>query len=318
MTPVQISSLERYRGALLGLASGDALGTTLEFQHPGTFTPVQTIVGGGPFALQPGEWTDDTSMALCLAESLVACEGFDAHDQMTRYVRWMDQGYYSVKGHCFDIGSTTAAALNRFKSSGDPFAGVASGGGNGSLMRLAPVPLCFAANPATAIALAAESSRTTHGAPQAIDACRYFAALVLGALAGADKDALLAPHYSPVPGLWSEQPLHPEVDAVAAGSFKQKNPPDITGGGYVVSALESALWSFDHSTCFEDGCLLAVNLGNDADTTGAIYGQIAGAFYGEQSIPHQWRDMLAMGERIGELAQGLYDLAQRTPKTSSA
>ncbi|RMG56347.1 MAG: ADP-ribosylglycohydrolase family protein, partial [Bacteroidetes bacterium] len=99
---------DRARGALLGLATGDALGTTLEFTRPGSFTPLTDITGGGPFDLAPGEWTDDTSMALCLAESLVQCGTFDAHDQMRRYLRWYREGYYSVKGHCFDIGGATA------------------------------------------------------------------------------------------------------------------------------------------------------------------------------------------------------------------
>jgi ADP-ribosyl-[dinitrogen reductase] hydrolase len=101
----------RYRGAMLGLAVGDALGTTLEFKPPGSFAPIEDIVGGGPFRLPAGAWTDDTSMALCLAESLLACGAFDAADQMRRYVRWYREGYMSATGRCFDIGNTTRAAL---------------------------------------------------------------------------------------------------------------------------------------------------------------------------------------------------------------
>jgi ADP-ribosyl-[dinitrogen reductase] hydrolase len=107
----------------LGLAVGDALGTTVEFKAPGTFPPVTDISGGGHFNLKPGEWTDDTSMALCLAESLIERRGFDAKDQMDRYRRWHEQGYLSSNGRCFDIGDTVASALARYRRTGDPFAG---------------------------------------------------------------------------------------------------------------------------------------------------------------------------------------------------
>ncbi|RME83877.1 MAG: ADP-ribosylglycohydrolase family protein, partial [Caldilineae bacterium] len=136
---------ERYLGCLLGLACGDALGTTLEFRPRGTFSPIQDMVGGGPFHLRAGEWTDDTSMALCLAESLLLCDGFDARDQMERYCRWHEEGYLSSNGVCFDIGTTVAAALRRFRERGDPYAGSTDPytAGNGSIMRLAPIPMFY-------------------------------------------------------------------------------------------------------------------------------------------------------------------------------
>lgn len=308
----QQSLRERYRGALLGLASGDALGTTLEFRSPGSFTPITEMVGGGLFHLRPGEWTDDTSMALCLAESLVECNGFAASDQMQRYVEWMRRGKFSVKGYCFDIGGTTRSALQHFEQTGVAYAGSTDPhtAGNGSIMRLAPVPLFYATNPREAIEKSGESSRTTHGAAAAVDACRYLGALIIGALRGVSRNELLSTRYSPVSGYWEEHPLHPDIDAIAVGSFKEKDPPDIQGTGYVVKSLEAALWAFSRSTTFRDGCLLAVNLGNDADTTGAVYGQIAGAFYGEQGIPREWRSKLAMRATIERLAEQLFALAQ--------
>src|SRR5262250_3310607 len=129
---------ERYRGSLLGLAVGDAVGTTLEFRQPGSFDPLDDMVGGGPFGLKPGQWTDDTSMALCLAASLIECGRFDTHDQMVRYVRWWRDGYMSSAGECFDIGTTTHAALAKFEATGNPIAGSTDPhkAGNGSLMRL--------------------------------------------------------------------------------------------------------------------------------------------------------------------------------------
>ncbi len=302
--------LDRYRGCLLGLAAGDALGTTLEFCRPGTFAPIAGIVGGGPFRLAPGQWTDDTSMALCLAESLVACGGFDAEDQMERYVRWWREGYLSVTGKCFDIGNATRAALARFEHDRNPYAGSndPQTAGNGCIMRLAPVPMAFAREPARAIDLAARSSRTTHGAPACLSACRYLAGILVGALSGADKETLLASGYCPAPGLWQRDPLAPEIAAVAAGSFKEKQPPQIRGTGYAVSALEAALWAFYRTDDFASGALAAVNLGDDADTTGAIYGQIAGAYYGIGGIPEEWREVVARSGTIVGMAEALYRL----------
>lgn len=299
--------LERYRGSLLGLAAGDALGTTLEFEPVGSFMPLEDMVGGGPFHLNVGEWTDDTSMALCLAVSLVECKGFDPRDQIKRYIRWRDEGYMASNGRCFDIGNTVSAALYQFERTDNPFAGPTDPytAGNGSIMRLAPVPLYYAHSPAEAIEKSGESSRTTHGAAVAIDACRYLAALIVGALEGQSKEQLLSTRYSPVPNYWQQHPLVPAIDEVAAGSFKQRNPPEIRGSGYVVASLEAALWAFFRSDTFRDGALLAVNLGDDADTTGAVYGQLAGAFYGEQNIPLSWRTCLAQRRFIEALATHL-------------
>ncbi|MHB9146297.1 MAG: ADP-ribosylglycohydrolase family protein [Symbiobacteriia bacterium] len=306
-----MQQLSRYRGALLGLAAGDALGTTLEFTRPGSFTPIEDIVGGGPFGLNPGQWTDDTSMALCLAESLLEKHGFDPIDQMERYLRWFREGHLSSTGACFDIGGATGAALARFERTREPYCGSTdpNTAGNGSIMRLAPVPLAFAANPREAVERSGESSRTTHAAPEAVDGCRYLGALLVGAANGASKEDLLAGPFEPAVGLWTEAPLAPRIAEVAAGSFKRRNPPEIRGTGYVVDSLEAALWAFYHSDSFREGALLAVNLGNDADTTGAVYGQLAGAFYGDDDIPAEWREKLAMRDLIESLAERLHALA---------
>jgi ADP-ribosyl-[dinitrogen reductase] hydrolase len=303
----------RFRGALVGLAAGDALGTTVEFRPPGSFEPLTGIVGGGPFGLPAGAWTDDTSMALCLAESLVERRGFDPVDQLRRYVRWYREGHLSSTGACFDIGVATRKALERFERTGEPYPGDADpeAAGNGPLMRLAPVALAYVRDPEAAVRFAADSARTTHGAPQAADACRYFAGLLTGALRGATKDELLDRGvYEPVPGIWTRAPLHPEVLAVAQGSFRAKEPPAIRGGGYVVHALEAALWAVARSPWYESAVLAAANLGDDADTTAAIAGQLAGALYGVQAIPAPWREKLAMSGRIVALADALLELAR--------
>lgn len=307
-----METIQRYEGCLLGLATGDALGTTVEFQSPGSFAPLTDIVGGGPFGLEKGEWTDDTSMALCLAESLLHCGGFDPRDQMERYVRWRDAGHLSSNGRCFDIGSTVSQALRQFGRTGEPFAGAtdARSAGNGSLMRLAPVPLFYAGDAERAVQMSAESSRTTHGAATCLDACRYFGGLLVGALDGASKDELLSARFAPAKQLWERQPLCAEIDEIAGGSFKRKEPPQIVGSGFVVRSLEAALWAFHNSSTFEEGCLLAVNLGDDADTTGAIYGQIAGAYYGIAGIPAPWLECLAHGEMIRQMAGELFKIRQ--------
>ncbi len=304
--------IERYRGSLLGLAVGDALGAQVEFLRPGSFTPVSEMSGGGPHRLKPGQWTDDTSMALCLAESLVERKTFDAKDQMQRYVRWYRSGHLSSTGRCFDIGNTTKKALGLFESAGNQFAGSVDlwSAGNGSIMRLAPVPLCYAANPVEAIEKSGESSRTTHGAIACVDACRYFGALIAGAVNGVTKSELLSTRHSPVSGYWTVNPLTSEIDDVASGSFKRKSPPDIVGSGHVVKSLEAALWAFQCSDTFEQGCLLTVNLGDDADTTAAVYGQLAGAFYGEQGIPERWKYRLAMRDTIAGFAEKLYGVME--------
>jgi hypothetical protein len=206
-------AIDRYRGSLLGLAAGDALGTTLEFRRPGSFRPISDMVGGGPFNLNPGEWTDDTSMALCLAKSPIQCGGFDPADQMRRYVRWYREGHLSSNGRCFDIGGTVRSALSGFERTRDPYSGSTDphSAGNGSLMRLAPVPLFYAAHPEEAIERAADSSRTTHGARTAVDACWYFAGLIVGGLHGESKERLLSPGYCPVLGYWQRRPRCPEI-----------------------------------------------------------------------------------------------------------
>ncbi|MBM4300239.1 MAG: ADP-ribosylglycohydrolase family protein [Deltaproteobacteria bacterium] len=309
-----METVARYRGSLLGLAVGDALGTALEFRVPGTFAPIEDMIGGGPFRLKPGEWTDDTSMALCLAESLIDRRGFDPADQMARYLQWYRQGYLSSTGECFDIGNTVRSALLSYERTGQPYAGSTNprSAGNGSTMRLAPVPLFFARHPEQAIHLSGESSRTTHGLPVCVDACRYLGALLVGAVNGADKEELLKERFSPVSGYWERYPLSPPIDEIALGSFKRRQPPEIHGSGYVVRSLEAALWALYHGTSFREGCLMAVNLGDDADTTGAVYGQLAGALLGEEGIPVRWRIKLANHDLICSLAEEVYALSLST------
>ena len=295
-----MKDLDRYRGCLLGLAVGDAIGTSVEFQPRGSFPVVTDMQGGGVFNLKPGQWTDDTSMALCLAESLVECNGFDATDQMNRYLNWYLNGYLSSTGKCFDIGGTTRQALEHFKATGKPMSGSThpSNAGNGSLMRLAPVPMFYAPNKTRARTYAGKSSRTTHAAKECVDACTLFAEILVSALAGQDKETIL--FGNSVSGLVSEK-----VIGIAKGEYKDKTVQHIRGNGYVVDALEAALWCFWTTDTFAEAVLAAANLGDDADTTAAICGQVAGAYYGHSGIRVPWLDKLHMRDEIIKLAEKL-------------
>ena len=296
--------LDRQRGCLIGLAVGDALGAAVEFKSPGSFKPVTDYRAGCPHRLGPGEWTDDTSMALALADSIGQGE-WDLDDQARRYVSWWRDGKYSVNGRCFDIGNTTVDALHRFQQNKDAKTSGSSSSrasGNGSIMRLAPVPIRFAGHFPGQVEqlaqLAAESSLPTHASPQCLSACRYFAVALAGLIHGVSRDEVLSPTFEPLQKLRACEPLHPEVDAVASGSFRDLKPPAIKGSGYVVKSLEAALWAFHDAQDFRDAVLKAVNLGDDADTTGAVCGQLAGACWGETGIPKTWLDGLAKRDMI--------------------
>ncbi|MFJ2539272.1 ADP-ribosylglycohydrolase family protein [Pseudomonas sp. NPDC087614] len=306
---MQPSLTERYRGALLGLACGDAVGTTVEFKPRGSFQPLTDMLGGGPFHLKPGQWTDDTSMVLCLAESLLSKNGFDATDQMGRYLNWWKWGYLSSTGECFDIGMTVSQALSHYQQTGEPFAGSTDPhtAGNGSLMRLAPVVLFYFPDVELVRKFAADSSRTTHAAPEAIECCLLFAELIGKTLLGTAKNILLEHALTTF--------TQPKVVALARGEYLDKPANEIRGSGYSVESLEAALWCFHHTDSFSEAILQAANLGDDADTTAAIVGQLAGAFYGVGAIPAKWLELLHEGEEITATADRLLEASrQRAPE----
>lgn len=294
--------LDRARGCLLGLAVGDAIGTTVEFKPRGSFTPMTDMVGGGPFGLKAGEWTDDTSMALCLGASLLAHD-FDLHDQISRYVRWQREGYMSSNGRCFDIGIATSQALVRFKAHNNPRAGSTDpySAGNGCIMRLAPVPIRYANHLELAVKWSGEQATSTHGALECVEASRLFGEILTLALQGVqDKLQLLKPQSPRLSGATSAR-----LKAIAQGGYFETERAGIKGSGYVVDSLEAALWCFYTTDNFSGAVLAAANLGDDADTTAAITGQIAGAFYGEAGIPAAWLAKVVMAQEIGMMAEQL-------------
>ena len=300
----------RFRGAMVGMACVDALGQWCEFKPRGTFPLLTEFLPGGTWGLPAGTWTDDTSMALCLADSMTVCKCFNARDQLERYTRWFREGYLSATGNCFDIGIATRAALTRFERTGKTECEDRQAGGNGSIMRLAPVALAYSLDPERTIDFAALSSKTTHGAREATDACRFLAALIVGAIQGREKAELLSKGFTPVPDLWTIDPLSPKIAAIASGAYKDKASSEISGAGYCVSTLEAALWAFHSTDTFEEGAVAVVNLGDDSDSTGAVYGQLAGAYCGYDAIPARWKENLVKKELVLEFADRLFALSE--------
>jgi ADP-ribosylglycohydrolase len=312
VSPQHPQQRDRAVGALVGLACGDAVGTTLEFKAPGTFAPIDDMVGGGPFRLEPGQWTDDTSMALCLAESLLDRGANDLADQLRRYVAWWRDGYLSCNGRCFDIGGTTSSQLSRFARTGEPIDPDThpESAANGSLMRLAGVPIRWHADPDEAAAQSAMSSRSTHAARRPVDACRVLGAMTAALIGGGDAESVFRNDF------WQWGPLDPAIAAVTRGSWRHKAPPAIRGTGYCVDALEAAIWAVTGADDARAAILRAANLGDDADTTAAIAGQLAGARWGMSGIPSRWRERITMSERLVSLADNLF--AVQSPDTSWA
>lgn len=290
---------DRAQGALLGLTIGDAVGTTLEFKARDSYPMLTDMLGGGPFKLKAGEWTDDTAMALALADSLLASDTFDEADLMRRFVDWHERGEYSCTGTCFDIGITTRQALSRFKQTGNPIAGSTDpmSAGNGSLMRLSPVAVRYCQDREMLRDVAARQSRTTHAAPEAVEACVAYAEVLADAIAGMPRTEVLRSRSGYAGG----------ISAIMQGSWRRKSRSEIKSSGYVAHSLEAALWCVGRTSDYRSAVLLAANLGDDADTTAAIAGQLVGAVYGVSGIPEEWQRRVAWSQRITKLAHSLLE-----------
>lgn len=295
------TELDRAVGALIGLAVGDAIGTTLEFApRDDKASRLTDMVGGGPFELKAGQWTDDTSMAWALADSLLSTESFDPQDLAERFVSWWRDGKYSSTGKCFDIGITTRTGLRQYELSGKAFSGPTepSTAGNGSLMRVSPVAIRYWNDRYTMAQVAADQSRVTHGAPEAVEACVLYCEILADAIAGKPRSEVLRSRT----GNYTSK-----VGDIASGSWKTKSRAVIRGSGYVLDALEASLWCVGRTTSFASAVLMAANLRDDADTTAAITGQLAGALYGNEAIPNHWRDRITKGRALQADAEQLFN-----------
>jgi ADP-ribosylglycohydrolase len=291
---------ERFQGALMGLAVGDALAAHTQFRKPGTFAPVGDILGGGPFDLPRGAWTDDTAMALLLAESLLERDGFDGHDQVQRFARWQREGHGSATGQCVGIAANVAKSLATAQYKRQPFSGSHDPEqlDKDPLTRVAPVVMFYFADLAAAISRSAEAARITAQAPLVLDCVRLLAAMLHQALSGRDKASILKPPRDS----WATPNTRLEVMALYDGLYRRRPPADITGGGHILHSLEAALWAFHASDSFREGALMAANLGRDSDVVTATYGALAGAHHGVSAIPGIWRNSLMKKEVVMETA----------------
>jgi ADP-ribosyl-[dinitrogen reductase] hydrolase len=295
-----VAARDRAVGAMVGLAVGDALGTTLEFCARDARPPLIDMVGGGPFQLGRGQWTDDTAMSLSLADCLDHDRDFSEQELLSRFVNWWELGINSCTGTCFDIGITTRAALMHWQRTKQDHCGSTDPqtAGNGSLMRLAPVAVRFWNDRPHLRDIAGRQSRTTHAAPESVDACVAFADVLADAIEGQSKDQVLRNRWDTYAS---------GISMIMSGGWRGKVRDQIHATGYVAHSLEAALWCVDRTNGFRDAVLMAANLGDDADTTAAITGQLAGALYGCSDIPKEWLQVLAWRPDIEAKAVSIFD-----------
>ncbi len=295
----------RFLGSLLGLAIGDALGAATQFRRAGSFAALGDLVGGGPFDLPRGAWSDDTAMALCLAESLLERDGFDERDQLHRYRRWQREGHLSATGQCLGITAATARTL-ALGPRDEPQAGMAAAAPisheAAPLSRVAPAVLSCFERPAQGIARAADAARLFAAAPAAQDACRALAAMLHAALRAEPLRRVLQP---PAPA-FAAQALAPAVAALLA---RDPSAPLEAQPEPAVAALAAARWALASGDGFRSGALRVANLGGEADVAGAVYGQLAGAHYGAGAIPAGWLAALLRRPLIEDLADRLLTAA---------
>lgn len=296
-----------FRGTLFGGAVGDALGISNELRNGPAIQQINDIVGGGIFGVAPGTWTDDTSLMLCVADSLIEQQGFDAHDQANRFVRWWRDGYLACGGRTYDIGNVTTMALFHYMQTGIPQSKVTSdhAAGTGALIRMAPLGLFYAAHPNELVEYAKRSSMITHAAPTAVHAGQLVALMIARALYCTDKDQLVL-------NQWWCEPLDPAVAEVMSGSYRYRQPPDIHNSTHVVRTLEAVMWSMWRHDSYVDGVLQLANLGAMSGAACTTYGQIAGAFYGEAAIPPHWIARLQRHDEIAWFAEMLLRVAWRS------
>ena len=288
-------------GSFIGLAVGDSLGASVEFMPRGSFPNVTEMTGGGPFNLNPGEWTDDTIMALCLAESLIKNKQFNQIDILNSWLAWYEFGHNSPKGYCFDIGSTTSGSLKYYSSVRTPTPGTSEyASGNGSIMRLSPVPAFYHSDKKLALEISWKQGNLTHNSILANDCCKLLACYILRAYENNNVFDLV-PEFN----------FHHKVKNIADGKYKNKSQDQIKSGGYCIETLEAAVWAVYNSSSFSEAVLKAVNLGNDTDSVGAVAGQIAGAIYGFDNIPIEWVDKLFRKDYLLDIGEKLYEYGKK-------
>lgn len=300
-----VTGRDAIASGIFGMAVADAVGVPAEFKSREELRarPITDMIGGGAHQQVAGTWSDDTSMALCLAFSISEQNGVDADDIMQRFCDWYEKGAYSPHGECFDIGMTVAKALRRY-ADGIPANECGGAGlqdnGNGSLMRILPLVYylmarCggdFSAND-EAMRLIDLVSSLTHRHPISRVACGIYLCIAARLLLGdAIPDAVqrgvdtALDGYSSHDGYKAGHDCWTRIHDVAA--FAALPEDEIRSGGYVVDTLEAALWCLLNTDNYRDCVLKAVNLGSDTDTVAAVVGGLAGIHYGLDGIPSAW------------------------------
>ncbi|NLI14019.1 MAG: ADP-ribosylglycohydrolase family protein [Peptococcaceae bacterium] len=304
---------------MLGVAVGDALGVPVEFipRQELCKKPVKDMTGYGSHNQPPGTWSDDTSLTLCLVESL--CEaGYDLIDAGKRFIKWYREGYWTPFGKVFDIGNLTRQAILRLECGIDPvLAGptVERSNGNGSLMRILPASLYFAGSEdRVMIDAVCKISCLTHGHPRSQLGCILYSLLVQELLKGNSPISAYQDMIKRIQKISEETVLADELTnyiRILDGSLPGLAEKEIRSDGYVVSTLEAAIWCLLNNTDFLGTVLAAVNLGVDSDTTGAVAGGLAGIYYGFSSIPQKWLGKLACIEEIMVLGKRFASVTEK-------
>lgn len=306
MKQAEPTTRERFRGTLLGLAVGDALGAPAEYLTPDQIVErwgvLTEMMGGGPHEVGAGETTDATAMALCLAESLASCGEFSPADVVQRYLDWFCSNpkdvALTVRACMLGIKAGTSldlASRRAHEILGHPIAG------NSSLMRCAPIALRYFCDPDARRDVSLRESLLTHWDRLAGWVCVAFTELLVAAMHGQLRRRLLA-----VASALEEQDLRVSATLREAAVAE---PEEIHSSSSVLETLKSSVWSTLQAHSFEEAVIIAVNLGNDSGTTGAVTGALAGALFGERGIPERWLAHLADQERITAAADALADLA---------
>jgi ADP-ribosyl-[dinitrogen reductase] hydrolase len=305
----QRSLQQRFVGAMLGLAIGDALSAGTQGKSAGELVAINGPVGGGPDNLPAGAWSDDTAMSLCLAESLLEKPGFDGRDQMARYRRWQAQGYLSATGVAAGLTSNVAQALSAAQWRRQVFAGPhdPSKLDPDALTRTAPAVLYFFYDRAEAIRQSAEAARACSQVPVILAANRAVALMLHAALSGASRTEVFAPDTAllALPNGADAKRLA----AILSADSTRIKPQDLQPQGNALDLLEAALWCLGNQEQLRSALLAAANLGGRSDIVTALVGLIGGAYYGADALPRDWLERMAQRDLVVGFAERLHAAA---------
>ena len=303
-------------GAMMGLFTGDALGVPVEFLERAALikTPVSQMVGFGTHNQPAGTWSDDTSLNLCLMDSLALVNNLDYRDIMERFMQWCQDGRYSPGGFAFDVGRTTSESLQRFSAGTPPLecGGVSeNNNGNGSLMRVLPIAFHLAMrfglhiDRSDAMEVIHNISSLTHRHKRCHIACGIYVLIAVELIRGEEKRTAVRNGFQKAMNYYSQQENYLEelslFSRLPLDDLCSLDTDSIKSSGYVIHTLEAALWCFITTNNYKECVLKAVNLGDDTDTTGAVAGGLAGLYYGLESIPKEWLDALVEKEYLEDL-----------------